>query len=191
MAMFFRKDVLKRAPDGRALFIALSLAHGLGCSARADIPEVVLTQSDVAIEGVPSIPGVSAESSLVTTSFDHPKGFELPELFESKLYALSAKAEGVGEMDDMSFVEGLTLTLASRAEGAPEPIVVARYERGQGGLSGSVMAMEIDSESNVLAYWETKSAYYDLNVWGLMPEDAWALDVTVAFSGSISLSSSD
>lgn len=190
MAMTFRNDVLQRAHGGRALLVASSLLLGLGCSARADIPEVVLTQNDVAIDGVPAIPGISAEPSVVTTSFNHPKGFELPGFFKSELYALSAKATGLGDTDDMSFVEGLTLTLASMADGAPEPIVVASYERGQD-LSGSVIEMEVDSDANVLAYWETKSAYYDLTVWGMMPEDAWALDVTVAFSGSISVSSSD
>ena len=189
--MTSRKDVLRRAQGGRALLVALSLLSGLGCSARADIPEVVLTQSDVAIDGVPRIPGLSAEPSVVTTSFNHPKGFELPDLFKSELFASSAKVTGEGDIDDMSFVEGLTLTLASRAENAPEPIVVARYEREQGGPSGSVMQMETDSDSNVLSYWETNSAYYDLSVWGVMPEDAWSLDVTVAFSGSISVSSSD
>jgi hypothetical protein len=190
MAMTFLSDVLERAHGGRALFVALSLLSGLGCSARADIPEVILTQNDVAIDGVPAIPGVGVEPSVVTTSFDHPKGFELPDFFKSELYALSAKAKGLGDTEDMSFVDGLTLTLASRAEGAPEPIVVASYERGQS-LSGPVIEMQIDSESNVLSYWETKSAYYDLTVWGMMPEDAWALDVTVAFSGSISVSSSE
>jgi hypothetical protein len=190
MAMTFGNDVLNRARGGRALFVALSVLSSLGCSARADIPEVVLTQNDVTIDGVPAIPGLGAEPSTVTTSFNHPKGFELPDFFKSELYALSAKATGLDDTEDMSFVEGLTLTLASRAEGAPDPIVVASYERGQG-LSGPVLEMEIDSESNVLSYWETKSAYYDLTVWGMMPEDAWALDVTVAFSGSISVSSSD
>lgn len=182
-------DVLKRA--AHPLFLALGLLVGLGCSARADIPEVVMTQNDVAIEGVPRIPGVSDASNMVTTSFDHPKGFELPDFFESELRALSAKVTGVGDTEDMSFVEGLTLTLASRAEDAPEPIIVASYERGQGGLPGPVMDMEVDRDSNVLSFWETKSAYYDLTVWGVLPEDAWTLDVTVAFSGSISVSSSD
>lgn len=191
MAMTLRNDFLQRAPRGRAFYAALSLLFGLGCSARADIPEVVLTQNDVAIDGVPRIPGVGAESTVVTTTFDHPKGFELPDFFKSELHALSAKATALGDMEDMSFVEGLTLTLASRTDATLEPIVVASYERGQGALSGSVMEMEIDSDANVLSYWETKSAYYDLSVWGQMPEDAWALDVTVAFSGSISVSSSD
>lgn len=191
MAMTFHDGVIERAPAGRALFAALSLLSGLGCSARADIPEVVLTQNDVAIEGVPRIPGLGAESTVVTTTFDHPKGFELPDFFKSELYALSAKATGLGDTADMSFVEGLTLTLASRADGALEPIVVASYERGRGALSGPSVEMEIDSDTNVLSYWETKGAYYDLSVWGQMPEDAWALDVTVAFTGSISVSSSD
>lgn len=150
-----------------------------------------MTKNDITIEGVPRVPGVTDTSNLVTTSFNHPKGFELPDFFESELYPRSAEVTGVGDLQDMSFVDGLTLTLSSRAEGAPPPIVVASYERDPGKAAGRVMNMEIDEDSNVLSYWETKSAYYDLTVWGTLPEDAWAIDISVAFSGSISLSSSD
>lgn len=171
--------------------MALGLLAGPGCSAHADIPEITLAQNDIAIDGVPRIPGVTDTSATVTTSFDHPKGFELPDFFKSELRTLSARVAGVGDTDDMSFIQGVSLTLASRAEGAPEPIVVASYARAQGSPSGSTMEMEIDSDANVLSYWETKSAYYDLTVSGVLPEDAWALDLTLAFSGSISVSSSD
>ncbi len=169
----------------------LGLGFGLGCSAQADIPEVVVTQSDIAFEGVPRIPGITDVSTTLSTSFDHPKGFELPEFFNPELHPLSASIEGRGGMQDLSFIEGLSLTLSSRGEGAPPSSVVASYERTSEGLVGRVVNMQTDNDSDVLSYWSTKAAYYDVTLWGVLPEDAWAIDVTVAFSGRISVSSSD
>jgi hypothetical protein len=170
---------------------ALSICSGLGCSARGDIPEVVLTQSDVGFDGVPRIPGVPSATGTLRTSFDHPKGFDLPEFFNPELYPLSASITGLGDMRDLTFVEGLTLTLSSRAEDGPPPRVMATYERGSGGAVGRVVEMDTDGDSDVLTYWSTQSAFYDITIWGDLPEQAWAIDVNVAFSGSISVSSSD
>ena len=166
-----------------------SLCSGLGCSAEGDIPEVLMTQSDVAFDGVPVIPGVPSTTSTIRTSFDHPKGFELPGVFNPELYPLSANITGLGDMRDLTFVEGLTLTLSSRAAGGPPPRVVASYERAPGGTVGRVVELDTDEDSDVLTYWSTQSAFYDITVWGLLPERAWAVDVNVTFSGSISVSS--
>jgi len=174
-----------------AACLAASFAPSLGCSAQADIPEVVVTQSDIAFPGVPRIPGFTDRPSSVTRSFDHPGGFDLPEAFNPELHPLSASIAGRGEMQDLSFIEGLSLTLSSRAEGAPEGIVVASYERTSVGFVGRVVALETDYDSDVLSYWTTDSAYYDVTLSGMLPENDWAIDVTVAFSGKLSISSSD
>lgn len=150
-----------------------------------------MTQNDISFEGVPRIPGITDMPATLTTSFDHPKGFELPEALNPEIHPLSASIAGRGEMRDLSFVDGLTLTLASRAEGAPEAIVVATYERTSEGLVGRTVYMETDTKSDVLSYWDTDGAYYDVTLWGMLPESAWSIDVTVAFSGRISVSSSD
>lgn len=164
---------------------------GLGCSAQADIPEVVMTRSDVSFDGVPRLPGVSGMTNTVSTTFDHPKGFDLPAFFNPELYALSANITGLGDMRDLSFVEGITLTLSSHAEDGPPPRVMATYERTPGGAVGRVVQLDTDGDSDVLDFWGTESAFYDVTVWGVLPEQAWAIDVNVAFTGSLSVSSSD
>ncbi len=162
---------------------------GVGCSASADIPEVVVTQSDVRFEATPQIPGLPDQEAEIENSFDHPKGFGLPEYFDTELYALSAVITGRGDMTDLSFVEGVTLTLASRAADAPPSSVVATYERTGSARPGRSIRLKTASDSDVLEYWGTKSAYYDIKLWGTLPEDAWAVDVQVVFSGSVSVAS--
>ena len=49
-----------------AAVASFALALGVGCSASAEVPEVVVTRSDVAFEGVPFIPGVTDVSQTQT-----------------------------------------------------------------------------------------------------------------------------
>ena len=66
--------------------------------------------------------------------------------------------------------------------------VLAYYERPSSGQAGRVVKLQTDNDSDVLGYWDTEQAYYDVTLWGVLPEDDWAIDVTFAFSGSISVS---
>jgi hypothetical protein len=173
-------------------FVCLaSLALGAGCSASADIPEVVVTRSDVGFQGVPFIPGITDVTQTVSTTFDHPSDFELPETLNPELRPLSASVSGHGDLADLSFLEGLQVTLSSRAPGAPESRILAYYERPASGEAGRVLKLHTNVESDVLSYWDTDQAYYDVTLWGILPTEDWAIDVTFAFSGSISVSTSD
>jgi hypothetical protein len=160
---------------------------GLGCSASADIPEVVVTQTDIAFVGVPHIPGFDVPNT-VTTSFDHPEGLSLPDSLNPQLHALSGMITARGAMQDLSFLEGLTLTINSRAEGAPPPLVVASYARPSTVVPGPTIQLATDGDADMLQYWSTKDAYYDVTLWGSLPQEDWAIDVSVSFAGEISVS---
>jgi hypothetical protein len=176
-----------RPRAGSMLATGLVALLASGCSARADIPEVVVTQSDVAFEGVPRIPGFAPIEEL-TTSFDHPQGFGLPEYFNPELYPTEVKVMARGDMQDLSFLSEVTLTLASRAEDAPPPRMVASYERADGEEVGRQLDLSPDTESDVLDYWGTKEAYYEMTLRGDdLPEQAWAVDVIVEFRGRLSV----
>lgn len=193
------KNTPFRNPSGTSLtarhyraFVCLaSLALGAGCSASAEIPEVVVTRSDVGFQGVPVIPGITDVTQTVSTSFDHPSDFALPETLNPELRPLAASVSGHGDLSDLSFLEGLQVTLSSRAPGAPEPRVLAYYERPASGEVGRVVNLQTNVESDVMSYWDTDQAYYDVTLWGILPSEDWAIDVTFAFSGSISVSTSD
>jgi hypothetical protein len=82
----------------------------------------------------------------------------------------------------------LKLTLASRSSDAPPPRVVASYHRTGAG-TGRLLQLKTDNDQDVLEYWSTKNAFYNLEVSGVLPEDGWAVDVVVSFSGKLSISS--
>ncbi len=167
----------------------LALAAGVGC-AQAEIPEVVVTRSDVAFPGMPSVAGLSAvtdEENPLSTTFDHPSDLELPSSLNPELRPLSASISGRDDMRDLSFLEGLTVTLRSRAPDAPPEHIVATYARRQSTGVGRVVELETDGDSDVLSFWDTHEAFYEIKLWGEMPEQDWAIDVTFAFEGEISM----
>lgn len=174
----------------RSALLALAVASlglGAGCSASADIPEVVVTRSDLAFEGVPAVPGVTDVTQTLETSFDHPSDVELPDGLNPELRPLRVSVAGSGDMQDLSFLEGLEVRLSSRAPGAPEPDVLAYYERPTNAVVGRVVNLKTNRDFDVLSYWDTDQAFYEVRLWGLLPADDWALDVTFAFSGTISV----
>jgi hypothetical protein len=166
----------------------LSLALGAGCSASADIPEVIVTRNDVEFQGVPAVPGITDVTQTVSATFDHPSGFQLPDELNPELRPISASVTGHGDMQDLSFLEGLRVTLSSHAEGAPPARTLAYYERPATGAVGRVVNLQTNADSDVITYWDTDQAYYDVTLWGILPSEDWAIDVSFAFSGKISVS---
>ena len=169
----------------RAAVCLSALAFAAGCSAEAEIPEVTVTRSDVEFAGVPSIPGIMDTSQEVTAEFDHPSDFELPEDFNPELHPLGAMISARGDMRSLSFLEGLEVKLSSRAPGAPPPFVLASYERGSATV-GRIVELEIAPDSDVLSYWDTDQAFYEVTLWGVLPEQDWSIDVSFSFSGKLS-----
>jgi hypothetical protein len=167
----------------------LGCLASLGCSASADLPEVRVTQSGVSFDGVPRFPGVTDVTTTLETEFDHPKDATLPEMLDPELYPLSGQVLARGSMQDLSFIQELKLTLASRAADAPPPRVVASYKQSGSKRAGKVIDLKTENDSDVIQYWDTKNAFYDLEISGVLPEDAWAVDVVVSFSGKLSISS--
>ena len=90
-----------------------------------------------------------------------------------------------GDMRSLSFLEGLEVKLSSRAPGAPPPFVLASYERGSATV-GRIVELEIAPDSDVLSYWDTDQAFYEVTLWGVLPEQDWSIDVSFSFSGKLS-----
>jgi hypothetical protein len=169
----------------------LSLTLGAGCSAEADIPEVKVTRNDVEFLGVPVIPGITDTTQSISATFDHPSDVELPSDLNPELHPLAASIQGNGDMQDLSFLEAMTMTINSRAPNAPPAEVVASYERSGTGTVGRTLKLHTDPDSDVLSYWDTKQAYYEVTLWGVLPSEDWSVDVSFSFSGRFSISTSD
>lgn len=174
-----------------ALCCLALFATGVGCSAEADIPEVVVTRTDVAFEGVPLIPGYTDVSQTLTTTFEHPSDFDLPSELNPELRPISASITGRGDLTDLSFLESMKLSILSHADDGPPPSIVAQYTRLRPTGVGRTIKLDTDVDSDILSYWDTEEAYYEVELTGIMPSEDWSIDVSFALSGRISISTSD
>lgn len=160
------------------------------CSAEADIPRVVFERDDLRFEGASALPfdlGISQESRRIETEFDHPG--DLSDLsVDVELYATLARIVGHDGDGDLSFIEGLELTVASRSPGAPEPITLATYSRRTDRSSVTEVSLVTASDANVFDYWKTEEPYYVIAAWGTLPQEDWSVDVLVEFRGNLRVS---
>jgi hypothetical protein len=172
--------------------LLLSLAIGgasSACSAHGSIPDITVTESDLEFQGIPAELSALDDSPTLTTRFEHPSDFDLPDFLNPELHVVNASMRAEDGVTDLSFVRSLKLVLGSDAPGAPPAVVMAEYQRRSGQTVGSVLNIEADSDVDVLQHWETGEAYYELTLSGDgMPSRDWSVEVTVKFSGSIDVS---
>lgn len=167
------------------LWLGLAFLPLVACSAEANVPRIIVSQIGVEIRGVPNPNGVITTTR---TRFDHPVGFEVPKVLDASLFPRSARAVSSNEQADLSFVEEFTLLLASRSDENLRSEQIAHYQRSPE-QSGEMLLLEIptNNQFNVVEYWASGDAYYELVVRGQLPESNWVLDVVAEFEGNLAL----
>lgn len=182
------------APQGKVssahnLLLAIGLLGASACSAHGDIPNITVTESDLQFQGVPEALSELDDTPTLTTRFEHPSDFDLPEFLNPELRVTRASMRAEGGVTDLSFVRSLRLMLGSDGPGAPPPVVMAEYQRLGGARVGNVLEISPDRGVDVIQHWQTGEAYYELTLSGDgMPSRDWSVAVTVQFSGSIDVS---
>jgi hypothetical protein len=180
----------KRSPgSARNLILGLVLLPLWGCSAHGSIPDITVTESDLQFQGIPAELSALDESPTLTTRFEHPADFDLPDFLNPELHVVRASMRAEDGISDLSFVRTLKLVLGSDGPNAPAPVVMAEYERRSGQVVGEVLNIDADHDVDVIEHWQTGEAYYELTLSGDgMPSSDWSVQVTVKFSGSIDVS---
>lgn len=171
----------------RAVVGAVLAISTAGCvSVEADVQDVVVTTQGLEING--SKMPVDLGEQEITVRFDHPyEGVDLPEGVDSELRPTGATMTAASGVGDFSFLSAFSVTVGSTAPEAPPPAVVFEYQRQGDGPVGHSIDISPAGSPNVLDYWETTGAYYELTVRGDLPELSWAVDVVIEFSGKVSV----
>jgi hypothetical protein len=165
------------------LLLVAACAGSFACSAEGSIPDITVTESDLAFEAMP-IAGLNAS---LTTRFDHPGDLELPEFLNPSLHVVGVTITAAEGVSDLSFVDGLTVTLGAASPDAPPAEEMGTYERKTGQTSMRVLNLDADEKVDVVEHWRTGQAYYELTLWGSLPDRPWAVDVSVQFNGKIEI----
>lgn len=175
--------------SARNLLLGIGLLATSACSAHGDIPNITVTESDLQFQGVPEVLSELDDTPTLTTRFEHPSDFDLPDFLNPELRVTRASMRVEDGVSDLSFVRSLRLVLGSDGPNAPTPVVMAEYQRLGGARVGDELEITPERNIDVLQHWETGEAYYELTLSGDgMPSRDWTVAVTVQFSGSIDVS---
>ena len=171
------------------LFCALSLvlvggAAGCGVSVEADLPEVEVTQHDLAFDGVPQAGLVGDVSETRSFSQQH-KTLELPKGLDSEVKALGVTMTAKTGVQDLAFLHNVRVLMTDDVH---EPIELLDYQQDATARPGSVLSMVSANPVNTLDQWKTSSATFTVEVAGALPPSDWTVDLAIDFSGKVKYS---
>ena len=160
-----------------------SLATG-GCSLQveADVPEVDITQHDVAFQGVSPVAANLGDVALTQSYSQQHQRLELPAGLTTEVKAMGVTLTAKSGIDNFDFLKNMRLSMS---DGVHPPVELIDYERVDGAPSTNVLTVESANPVNTLEQWKTDSATFTLDVAGAMPTGDWAVDVSVRFAGKV------
>jgi hypothetical protein len=171
------------------LKVALAFASSAAASCakvEADVPQAEVTQKAVKFQGLPGggqLGEVSITQSFTLTADD----LSWAKNLNSEVYATEFELKAVGAVQDLSFIHYARITMSDGTDGATTPAVeIVNYERPASAVASPVLDAPTSYPINVSKVWAAKKVVITMQLAGVFPEDAWAVDVTLHMSGKIS-----
>jgi hypothetical protein len=159
-------------------------AGGCMLSVEADVPDVEVTEHDIAFEGVPHAGLIGDVSTVLTFSQDRP-GLDLPKGIDTSAQAVKVEFRAKTGIQDFQFLRVLRVTMTPK-DSTAEPIELINYERVDGATPGTTLTVSSKNPVNILEQWKSDSALLSLEMAGTLPEQAWSIDMSVHFVGKLS-----
>jgi hypothetical protein len=161
---------------------ALGLAGALtGCtlSVEADVPDVQITQSGLAFEGVPAVVG---DASMTKSYSQQHSKLDLPSQLDTQVRTLAVTLTATSGVTDLSFIHFMSISMSADADSTP--IVIGSYEPATGSTTGNQLKLTTLNPVNILDAWKTDTATFTLQLAGTLPTSDWTADVSIDLSGS-------
>jgi len=160
-----------------------TLAGGCAPSFEADVPDVEVTQRQLKMAGVPAaaqVGEVSVSTSFVLSSSSTAWAKRL----NSRVFLHQVKISPTGGLADLGFIRLAHVTARdpARPEGATELLSYARTEATP---PSSDIEVSMPTPLEITTLWSADSTVIDLQLAGQLPEQDWAVDVTLSLSGKI------
>ena len=168
------------------LLAAMALASGCALSAEGELPEVEVTERDIAIPGAP-LDADGGEVSLSVGFRQKPAKVGLEGATFSRVHILGIQVATTGGATDLSFLRRLRITATSPEAGAAgrAPIEVARYQREDEAEVGSTLVLPSKPPADVTELWQHTALLFTLEITGQLPTMAWTADVGMSFGATI------
>ena len=166
--------------------LGLALASGCALSAEGELPEVEVTQRDIAIPGAP-LDADGGEVTLPVTFRQQPPRLGLEGATFSRVEVLGMQIAASGGVTDLSFLRRLRVTATSpKADAAKRaPIEIINYQRAVEGDVGATLALPTAPPADVTELWQDSSMLFTLEITGQLPTVAWSADVGLSFGATV------
>ena len=168
---------------------AVSLCLGLGLggcmlSVQADVPEVQVTEHDIAFAGVPNA-GLLGDLSMGMSFTQERPGLSLPAALDSTVQEVKVELRAKTGIPDFSFLRALRVTMTPK-DSTAAPVELVSYEKTDGSVAGTTLTIPSKNPVNILDQWKADSAIFSFEVAGTLPEQDWTIDMSVFFKGQLS-----
>ena len=160
-----------------------ALASACSLSVEAAVPEVEITQRGLKMSGVPKaklIGDISVSSSFAFSS----SNTAWAKRMNSQVFVREVSVAGTGELSDLDFVKFARLTMADPTDSKGSTEIVS-YDRCDEARSSSVIEVSMPAPIDITPLWSADKTVIELQLAGRLPEDDWAVDVTLKLAGKI------
>jgi hypothetical protein len=164
-----------------------ALAGGCALSAEGELPEVEVTQHDLAIPAAP-LDADGGEVSLAVTFHQKPTRLGLEGATFSRVQIQGIQIAATGGITDLVFLSKLRITATSpqaQTQGA-KPVEVARYERADATEVGARLELVTTPPADVTQLWTGTDLLFTLEITGQLPTVPWSADVGLRFGATVS-----
>jgi hypothetical protein len=180
---------MKTAKPSAILFSSLVIllggaAAGCGISVEADVPEIEVTQHDLAFAGVPVAALIGDVSMTRTFSQEHKK-LEMPDGLDTEVKALGITLTTKTGIKDFGFIHNLRLLMSDDVH---DPIELVDFQQDPTTQASNVLTMSSANPVNTLDQWKTNSATFTVEIAGTLPPQDWTIDLSIRFAGKVKYS---
>jgi hypothetical protein len=153
-------------------------------SVEADVPDIEVTQHDVAFSGIPLAGRLGDVATELTFMQDKPS-LGLPKEIDTSVKAVQVELTARTGITTFDFLRSLRVTMAPN-DGSSAPVELINYEKVGSGSVGGTLSIPSQNPVNILDQWKTDSAKFTVQLEGVLPEQDWTVDLRVHFAGKLS-----
>jgi hypothetical protein len=164
----------------RLLVVLAALASG--CSFEADLSEVEITQHGVKVPGKPGS-GTADQSASASFAFSKAAS-DLAKSINRDVQIHQIAIAASGGVPNLTFIKSMHVTMATPSN--PDLTVeLLSYDRTQSESDGWDIQVTMPVPIDVTATWVAARTEIEIEMAGRLPQQDWAVDVTLTFSGKI------
>ena len=170
------------------IFSLAAIASLSGCllSAEGELPDVEVTEKDVAIPAAP-LEADGSDVAIAVSFKQKPARVGLPKDSFTDVRVLGVTVTAKSGVGDLGFLKVLRVTATSPEAAAAgfAPVEIALFQRSSDQAGGPVLVIPTDPPADITQLWQSNEVVFTLQAIGQMPTMAWTADIGLRFGATL------